>query len=664
MKKVTCIIHQNYLDDVIQSLHENGLMQIIDISRQEPEKEQLTPGKAKEESVLLNEYENRLTTLIQILKKHKHEKTGMKAVLNPELPEKQIVEDTSLDELYSYAESVINPIENAIKTQKKDYDELTEKIQQLKEYETQTSWFTTFDFPLHTIGTSEYLIIKAGKTNTLPTLQQVITDEDYITLYSQPLKQGKNPEWSILLVGHITQSKTVERLSAEHIQETTLPSLEETPKEAQRKFQKQIKKAKRKKQQIHKTLQNLSNHHLSQLLATREQIQLEHIRKQLPSQLATTENTILIKGWVLSSKTVELQSQLNQVTDDHLIFEAETPSTNPDNPPTHLDTPEWAQSFKTLLSLFALPKYNELNPTIMMGIFFIIFFAIMLGDTGYGLIILGLSLVGYLKFGKISPTIKNWGFMGIWLGLSTSIVGILTYSIFGNLIHIIIQGESSQLLYKFTFLGVHFPVESLKDPITILTVALIFGIIHLNIGIIYALIQSYRQKKYKEMLTEHLCWIPLQIGGGALIGYFILDWTLPQPMFLLSILLVIIGLIQLIYASGPIGFFDITGYVGDWLSYARLLALGLATAGMALAFNVVSQLLGDMIPFIGLLVTVLLLFVLHLVNLAISGLGAGVHSLRLQYVEFFNRFYEGGGHEFSPFKIKRKYTKKESEQIN
>lgn len=664
MKKVTCIIHQNYLDDVIQSLHENGLMQIIDISRQEPEKEQLTPGKAKEESVLLNEYENRLTTLIQILKKHKHEKTGMKAVLNPELPEKQIVEDKSLDELYSYAESVINPIENAIKTQKKDYDELTEKIQQLKEYETQTSWFTTFDFPLHTIGTSEYLIIKAGKTNTLPTLQQAITDEDYITLYSQPLKQGKNPEWSILLVGHITQSKTVERLSAEHIQETTLPSLEETPKEAQRKFQKQIKKAKRKKQQIHKTLQNLSNHHLSQLLATREQIQLEHIRKQLPSQLATTENTILIKGWVLSSKTVELQSQLNQVTDDHLIFEAETPSTNPDNPPTHLDTPEWAQSFKTLLSLFALPKYNELNPTIMMGIFFIIFFAIMLGDTGYGLIILGLSLVGYLKFGKISPTIKNWGFMGIWLGLSTSIVGILTYSIFGNLIHIIIQGESSQLLYKFTFLGVHFPVESLKDPITILTVALIFGIIHLNIGIIYALIQSYRQKKYKEMLTEHLCWIPLQIGGGALIGYFILDWTLPQPMFLLSILLVIIGLIQLIYASGPIGFFDITGYVGDWLSYARLLALGLATAGMALAFNVVSQLLGDMIPFIGLLVTVLLLFVLHLVNLAISGLGAGVHSLRLQYVEFFNRFYEGGGHEFSPFKIKRKYTKKESEQIN
>ena len=102
--------------------------------------------------------------------------------------------------------------------------------------------------------------------------------------------------------------------------------------------------------------------------------------------------------------------------------------------------------------------------------------------------------------------------------------------------------------------------------------------------------------------------------------------------------------------------------MGDWLSYARLLALGLATAGMALAFNVVSQLLGEMIPFIGIVVTVVLLLVLHLVNLAISALGAGVHSLRLQYVEFFNRFYEGGGHEFTPFKIKRKYTQKESDQ--
>jgi V/A-type H+-transporting ATPase subunit I len=120
-----------------------------------------------------------------------------------------------------------------------------------------------------------------------------------------------------------------------------------------------------------------------------------------------------------------------------------------------------------------------------------------------------------------------------------------------------------------------------------------------------------------------------------------------------------IGIILLMMGSGPIGFFDITGYMGDWLSYARLLALGLATTGMALAFNVVSGLIGDMIPVIGIVITIILLVMSHMVNLALQALGAGVHSLRLQYVEFFNRFYEGGGRNFSPFEIKRKYTKNE-----
>ena len=102
---------------------------------------------------------------------------------------------------------------------------------------------------------------------------------------------------------------------------------------------------------------------------------------------------------------------------------------------------------------------------------------------------------------------------------------------------------------------------------------------------------------------------------------------------------------------------DITGYIGDWLSYARLLALGLGTTGMALAFNIVAQIIPDMIPVVGIIFVPIILIIAHAANLGLQTLGAGVHSLRLQYVEFFNRFYEGGGHEFKPFSIKRKYTK-------
>ena len=160
------------------------------------------------------------------------------------------------------------------------------------------------------------------------------------------------------------------------------------------------------------------------------------------------------------------------------------------------------------------------------------------------------------------------------------------------------------------------------------------------------------------MLTEHITWIPLQLGGAILIGDLILDWNISYPIFIIAAILTIIGIIPLFIKSGPMGFFDLTGYIGDWLSYARLLALGLATAGMALAFNIIAVLIPSLlpIPYIGLILLPIILIVAHFANLLLQSLGAGVHSLRLQYVEFFNRFYEGGGSEFTPFKMNRRYT--------
>lgn len=124
-----------------------------------------------------------------------------------------------------------------------------------------------------------------------------------------------------------------------------------------------------------------------------------------------------------------------------------------------------------------------------------------------------------------------------------------------------------------------------------------------------------------------------------------------------AMILFVVGIVLRLVHAGPLGFFDITGYIGDWLSYARLLALGLGTTGMALAFNIVAQIIPQMIPVVGIIFTPIILIIAHAANLGLQTLGAGVHSLRLQYVEFFNRFYEGGGKRFQPFSIKRKYTK-------
>jgi len=169
--------------------------------------------------------------------------------------------------------------------------------------------------------------------------------------------------------------------------------------------------------------------------------------------------------------------------------------------------------------------------------------------------------------------------------------------------------------------------------------------------------QNYKRKEIKPIFKEQIPWFLLQIGGGALIGSVLLHiWVLSSLMTYVSITFTIIGLVALVMNNGAMGLFDVTGYIGDWLSYARLLALGLATAGMALAFNIVAELMPTIVPYVGVVFVPIILVVAHFANLLIQALGAAIHSLRLQYVEFFGRFYEGGGRKFVPFQIKRRYT--------
>jgi V/A-type H+/Na+-transporting ATPase subunit I len=658
MKKTTILIHQHFLDDALKALHEEGIMQISEISREDAEHTfDLQPASIHPETTLCVTYEQRLKDLVRILSSHQQKKTGLKAILNPTLPEVSVVEDISTGELYSDIESILTELEKPILKQHHRLGYIKERLILLTDHITMIDNFSSFRMSLHDVGVSSSLIIKTGITDELEEVQTSVSRLDLATLSSHQIKKGKKPVWSVILIGHISIKKDIDRICSQYITEVDLPKVNETPKQATSTFKREMKQLKKEQKEIISDLRDNGNQHLHQLRVLHEQSKIERIRKEINQSFARTQSTILIQGWVKSEDTTALKHLIDQHTDQHAIISFHTPSPNPDHPPTHIKTPSWAKGFKTLVELFAIPRYNEVNPTIIMGIFFVIFFGVMLGDAGYGLVIFILSLVGYLKFGKYSPMIKSWSIMGVMLGSVTILVGLLTYGIFGNLLHMVILGDSStQLLYQFTIAGIQFPIESIKDPVAILTVALILGLIHLNIGIILGLYQAFKHKKYKELLTEKFCWIPLQIGGGLLIGHFILDWVIPGPIFTIAGILVIIGLIQLLYASGPVGFFDITGYVGDWLSYARLLALGLATAGMALAFNVVSSLLGEMIPYIGIVITIFLLIILHMVNLAIQALGAGVHSLRLQYVEFFNRFYEGGGTVFSPFHEKRIYT--------
>jgi len=663
MKKASLVVHQNHLEDIIKTLHQQGLMQIIDISKEEPETlEGIEKADMNSEAETCALYELRLTRLIDILKRIKPKNKGFKTMLSPELPDVKTIEECSLEELYSYAEGFLDNVEKIILEKEEKLQGLNEQKEKLNQDLEKLNYFTGIDFNLSDIGESEYLIVKIGITKDLDFIKENLKKVESATFFSRQFGTKKKIQWAVLIVAHKAYQDEIEKISKAALTEFSFDVTTGKPKDVVKHLKQQIQNIDKDRKKIISELQVYAKNQLSDLLALREETQLEKIRKEISNNFAKTKSSYIIKGWILEKDEKTFEEFIKSSTRQYVICDFEKPSEEKDNPPTYIKTPRWAEGFKGLVSMFATPKYNEINPTIIMGIFFVLFFGVMLGDGGYGLIILILSLFGYLKLGKFSEIIRSWSFMGIWMGLVTTITGFLTNSFFGDFIPRFFYGDPNLPIYSINLFGIDLPTNSIKDPITILVIALIFGLIHLNVGILLGIIQTFKQKKYKELLTEKLCWIPLQLGGGILISSSILDFQYSDAVTMLAAIFVIIGLAQLFISAGPIGFFDITGYIGDWLSYARLLALGLATAGMALAFNVVAQLIGNMIPFIGFIVMIILLIIAHLVNLGLQALGAGIHSLRLQYVEFFNRFYEGGGHEFSPFKIKRKYTEIKDEK--
>jgi V/A-type H+/Na+-transporting ATPase subunit I len=660
MKKVSIVLHQSYLEDSIKKLHELGLIQILNIQKEERIQDET--GETVDvppEVAMYNALEVRLTKLIDILSRVKSSPKGLKTILHPESPEVKTMNNQSAQEIYSDVEHILQTTENSIVELDETIKQLKEKKAKNEELEQQLSLLTEFAIDLDDLKDSPLVVVTTGRTKQFDQLEKQIEPQDEITIFSKEYGSGKKKEWMVLLTAHVSEKEKIDRLSREYLTVFDFKALSGSPTDALEQIRQNHTIIEDEIQNITKSLQTKATEHLSAFYALREEVQIQRARKEIMKNFTHTQTTYIIKGWALEKNQEAITTVLDTTCEGYCSMSFDTPSSNPDNPPTYLEIPKWAATFRTFLEMFALPKYHEINPTIFMGIFFIIFFGFMLGDAGYGLVILLLSLAGYLKLGKHSPLIKNWGFLGIWLGVSTTIAGLLLNSFFGDFIPRFIYQDPTRPLYSITIAGIHLPLDALGDPLTILTIALVFGLIHLNLGIVLGLIQAMKQKNFTMFLTQYFSWIPLQIGGGTLIGVFILRWEVSTLMMYGAALLTIIGILLLFKHAGPIGFFGITGYVGDWLSYARLLALGLATSGMALAFNVVGELIPTLVPVVGIILLPVILVLAHTANLGIQALGAGVHSLRLQYVEFFNRFYEGGGEEFDPFHMKRTYTRVE-----
>ncbi len=358
---------------------------------------------------------------------------------------------------------------------------------------------------------------------------------------------------------------------------------------------------------------------------------------------AAEDYLTVFEGFVPTDKEAALREMLEQ---EHVFYVADKAVVD-DNPPIKLKNNKFVSMFEMLTDMYGRPKYDEFDPTVFISIFFMLFFAFCMGDMGYGLVLIGASLALKKMLGKIAP-------LGITLGIATTVVGFLFHTFF----------SVDMLTWSWLPEGVKkcmLPSQIAGFDGT-MVLALLVGIVHICLAMIVKTYQSTKVKGFANSLSTW-GWTLLIVGGvivGGLALMGVMDKAVTQWVIIGIGVLSALGIFflndlhrnpLLNFGSGLWETYNTaTGLLGDVLSYLRLYALGLAGAKLGEAFNAIGvQALGDggagWIPF------VLIVVVGHTLNVAMCVLGAFVHPLRLNFLEFFkNSGYEGSGREYHPLK--------------
>lgn len=438
-----------------------------------------------------------------------------------------------------------------------------------------------------------------------------------------------------------------------------------TPADRIQKFRNEIAEREEKKKEAISKLEEF-NEERKNLEILSDYYTIRSDKYKVLGGLLQSESTFLITGYIPARDEERITKALNEKFD--LLLEI-TDVPEDETPPIELSNNKFFSAGEGVLTSFGLPGKKEFDPTAAMTICYIILFGLMLSDAAYGFIVFLACFIVLNKYKKMGEGLKKTLSLFMYCGLSTLFWGVLFGGYFGDLVTVV----SRVFFHKeVTIKPLWF--APLDDPMKMLIVSLCIGLLHLFFGLALKGYMCIRDKDFVGLISDVVSWFMLIIGLVMMLMPTTLFESISSMSFSFSPMvknisygLAIGGAVIIFLMSGrsnknpvvrlALGLYDlynITGWLSDLLSYSRLLALGLATGVIAQVINQMGSMMGDSV--FGVIVFILVFIIGHTFNMAINLLGAYVHTCRLQYVEFFGKFYEGGGREFTPFMEKTKYV--------
>lgn len=650
MKRLSLVALKSDQDDILNALQKAGTVEII----------KLTDGDAQNgEADAINAHIQRLAESISAVKPYA-KKAGFLS------PQKREMTLSDIREYVPKAAETTDEIEELLHTQSRLLAEREKAVSTRAALEPWSAMTVPMDSVKNTSRVHYFIGLCASKD------VQRVQEQDYL----EAEFMSENATVPAILACREDDTRAVQNfLKTIDWQDFAFPKMQGTPREAIETLDRRIGEidvqyAETQKQlEAHgETIETLQN------ALDAETIDAE--RLSACNDLSYTAHAFVLEGWVREDEVEQTENVIRSVTDAY-SFETRDPIEG-EEPPSVVRNNSFVKPFEEVQTLYSRPAYGTIDGTPYMTPFYILLFGLMLSDTGYGILLMLGSLL-YIK--KKKPTGMSAGISRVlfWGGLSTIVWGVLTGSFFGITRTPSSGGVFDVIAGFFDKLGI-FPawIDPMQNSMAMLGLCFGLGILHIVAGYLVGAIDRFSRGDWKGAVFDQISWVLITLGLvigflPAITGMAGSPINLPKAVTMPALIAAAVGAAMVVLfkgrekknpfkrlTSGLGGLYDITSVLSDILSYARLFALGIATGVIGQVFNMLSNMLTGssniFLAILGGILCIVLVIALHTFNVAINALGAFVHCARLQYVEFYGKFYESGGKEFRPLSYNTKHV--------